>query len=70
MSPAERAYRERLINLEIPAGDYWEERFILALVANNLMLCAEPMAGYHVVAPMPRMGYPISWEQSYIVERP
>lgn len=70
MSPAHRAYMARLINLEIPAGPHWEERYILALVANHLMLCAEPMAGYHIMAPMPTMGSVIGWEQCYIVERP
>lgn len=70
MSPAEKKYISAVEKLEIQDGDFWEERFILALVANNLMLCSEPMAGYHICAPMPRMGSIIGWEHSYLVERP
>lgn len=70
LSPAECDYREKLDNLKVPSGDYWEERFILALIANNLMLSAEPMASYHICAPLPRSGTVITWEQCFIVEKP
>lgn len=65
-----KAQYERVVShqLAIPSGEDWNERFILALFINRLKLAAEPTQPYHIMAPMPVLGSPITWDQAYIVE--
>lgn len=68
VSLKERIYRRKLEKLEIPAGMFWNERYIVALWTQGLYLDADPHEPYHIMAPMPVLGDVITWDKAYIME--
>lgn len=53
---------------EIPAGENWNDRFLMALSANRLTLSNERQLDTDIMAPWPTADEPFRWKrESYIV---